>query len=61
MRREFFDGIPDDEDKAIEAFVSQNSESALKTKPKVRTSFITYSLLFKTRDYRSHIFTSPIN
>lgn len=60
MRREFFDGIPDDEDKAVKAFVSQNSESALKTKPKVRTSFITYSLLFK-RDYRSHILTSPIN
>ncbi|KAL5051038.1 hypothetical protein BDW71DRAFT_194134 [Aspergillus fruticulosus] len=35
MRREIFDGIPDDEDKAVEAFVSQNSESALKTKPKV--------------------------
>ncbi|KAL4989474.1 hypothetical protein BDW68DRAFT_156879 [Aspergillus falconensis] len=34
MRREIFDGIPDDEDKAVEAFVSQNSESALKTKPK---------------------------
>ncbi|KAL4740725.1 hypothetical protein BDV11DRAFT_87036 [Aspergillus similis] len=34
LRREFFDGIPDDEDKAVKAFVSQNSESALKTKPK---------------------------
>ncbi|KAL4977867.1 hypothetical protein BDW66DRAFT_131191 [Aspergillus desertorum] len=34
MRREFFDQIPDDEDKAVKAFVSQNSESALKTKPK---------------------------
>ncbi|KAL6239572.1 hypothetical protein BDW75DRAFT_121777 [Aspergillus navahoensis] len=34
MRREFFDGIPDNEEKAVEAFVSQNSESALKTKPK---------------------------
>ncbi|KAL4917771.1 hypothetical protein BDW62DRAFT_201555 [Aspergillus aurantiobrunneus] len=34
MRREFFDGIPDDEDKAVKAFVSQNSESALKTRPK---------------------------
>ncbi|OJJ55994.1 hypothetical protein ASPSYDRAFT_92193 [Aspergillus sydowii CBS 593.65] len=34
MRREFFDGISDDEDKAVKAFVSQNSESALKTKPK---------------------------
>ncbi|GFF56204.1 hypothetical protein IFM61606_05341 [Aspergillus udagawae] len=34
MRREFFKGIPDDEKKAIQAFVSQNKESALKTKPK---------------------------
>jgi uncharacterized protein (DUF2461 family) len=37
LRREFFEGIPDDEDEAVKAFVSQNSESALKTKPKVRT------------------------
>jgi hypothetical protein len=35
MRREFFNGIPDDEKKAVQAFVSQNKESALKTKPKV--------------------------
>ncbi|KAL4870451.1 hypothetical protein BDV12DRAFT_165970 [Aspergillus spectabilis] len=34
LRREFFGGIPDDEDEAVKAFVSQNSESALKTKPK---------------------------
>ncbi|KAL4904696.1 hypothetical protein BDW74DRAFT_27773 [Aspergillus multicolor] len=34
LRREFFDGIPDDDDEAVKAFVSQNSESALKTKPK---------------------------
>ncbi|KAL4793997.1 hypothetical protein BDV19DRAFT_365766 [Aspergillus venezuelensis] len=34
MRREFFGGIPDDEEKAVKAFVSHNSESALKTKPK---------------------------
>ncbi|KAG2002669.1 hypothetical protein GB937_009633 [Aspergillus fischeri] len=34
MRREFFNGIPDDEKKAVQAFVSQNKESALKTKPK---------------------------
>jgi hypothetical protein len=38
MRREFFKGIPDDEKKAIQAFVSQNKESALKTKPKVGTA-----------------------
>lgn len=49
MRREFFDGISDDEDKAVKAFVSQNSESALKTKPKVRASFITYSLLLQEK------------
>ncbi|KAM0095205.1 hypothetical protein ACP6JD_001420 [Aspergillus fumigatus] len=35
MRREFFNGIPDDEKKAVQAFVSQNKESALKTKPKM--------------------------
>ncbi|QKX57050.1 uncharacterized protein TRUGW13939_04158 [Talaromyces rugulosus] len=34
LRREFFKGIPDDERKAVKAFVSQNQESALKTKPK---------------------------
>ncbi|KAE8557324.1 hypothetical protein EYB25_002031 [Talaromyces marneffei] len=34
LRREFFNGIPDDERKAVKAFVSHNQESALKTKPK---------------------------
>ncbi|KAJ0424297.1 hypothetical protein BJY00DRAFT_309213 [Aspergillus carlsbadensis] len=34
LRREFLGGIPDDEDEAVEAFAKQNSESALKTKPK---------------------------
>ncbi|GIK06211.1 hypothetical protein Aspvir_001855 [Aspergillus viridinutans] len=34
VRREFFNGIPDDEKKAVQALVSQNKESALKTKPK---------------------------
>ncbi|KAL2217225.1 hypothetical protein M432DRAFT_549948 [Thermoascus aurantiacus ATCC 26904] len=34
MRREFFNGIPDDEEKAVKAFVSQNQENALKTKPR---------------------------
>ncbi|GAB1206703.1 hypothetical protein APSETT445_005402 [Aspergillus pseudonomiae] len=33
MRREIFNGVPDEE-KAVEAFVNQNQESALKTKPK---------------------------
>ncbi|QMW45022.1 hypothetical protein G4B11_008442, partial [Aspergillus flavus] len=33
MRRELFDGVSDEE-KAVEAFVNQNQESALKTKPK---------------------------
>ncbi|KAI9370652.1 hypothetical protein BJX61DRAFT_535429 [Aspergillus egyptiacus] len=34
IREEIFGGISDNEDKAVDAFVSQNSESALKTKPK---------------------------
>lgn len=36
MRREIFDGIPDKEDAAVEAFVESNKESALKVRPKVR-------------------------
>ncbi|GAD97878.1 conserved hypothetical protein [Paecilomyces variotii No. 5] len=34
IRREFFNGIPDDDGKAVKAFASQNRENALKTKPK---------------------------
>ncbi|RAL11000.1 DUF2461 domain-containing protein [Aspergillus homomorphus CBS 101889] len=34
MRQEIFNGISDDDEKAVEAFVSHNKESALKTKPK---------------------------
>ncbi|KAN0076256.1 Conserved hypothetical protein (DUF2461) domain containing protein [Elaphomyces granulatus] len=34
LRREFFDGIPDDDDEVVQAFVRQNQDSALKTKPK---------------------------
>jgi hypothetical protein len=40
MRREILKGIPDDEDKAVKAFVKQNQESALKTKPKVGFHFL---------------------
>lgn len=38
MRREIFDGVPDDTDAAVRAFVSQNKESALKVRPKVSCS-----------------------
>ncbi|EXJ80562.1 hypothetical protein A1O1_08708 [Capronia coronata CBS 617.96] len=34
MRKHILGGIPNDEKKAIEAFAAQNSENALKTKPK---------------------------
>ncbi|KAI4221795.1 MAG: hypothetical protein L6R40_008612 [Gallowayella cf. fulva] len=34
MRKEFLGGIPKDEKKAVKAFVEQNKENALKTKPK---------------------------
>ncbi|KAF2135555.1 uncharacterized protein K452DRAFT_293012 [Aplosporella prunicola CBS 121167] len=33
IREEFFDGIEDDEKEAVRAFVKQNAESALKTRP----------------------------
>ena len=35
MRREIFDGVPDDKDAAVKAFVDRNKGSALKVKPKV--------------------------
>lgn len=40
LRKEFFGGIPKDEKKAVKAFASQNTENALKTKPKVSCVFI---------------------
>jgi hypothetical protein len=39
IRKEMLGGVPNDEKKAIKAFVSQNGENALKTKPKVSTAF----------------------
>lgn len=39
IRREFFNGISDDDSRAVKAFVSQNRENALKTKPKVSILF----------------------
>ena len=35
MRKEFLGGTSKDEKKAVKAFVEQNKENALKTKPKV--------------------------
>ncbi|KAH8431600.1 DUF2461 domain-containing protein [Aspergillus melleus] len=34
MRREIFNGVPDDEEEALKAFLDQNKETALKIKPK---------------------------
>ncbi|KAI9044920.1 DUF2461 domain-containing protein [Aspergillus affinis] len=39
MRREIFNGVPDDEEEAVNAFLDQNKKTALKTKPKVGVSF----------------------
>ncbi len=36
MRKEILKGAPNDEKRAVKAFAAQNSENALKTKPKVR-------------------------
>ncbi|GME49914.1 Protein fam92a1 [Neofusicoccum parvum] len=33
IRKEFFEGIPNDEKKAVRAFAKKNAESALKTRP----------------------------
>lgn len=39
LRREFLGGISNDPKKVVKAFISSNSENALKTKPKVRLLF----------------------
>ena len=36
LRKQILRGAPNDEKKVIKAFATQNSENALKTKPKVR-------------------------
>jgi sulfur carrier protein ThiS len=41
MRREFLEGVEDDERKVVKEFVAQNSENALKTKPKV-SEFVSF-------------------
>lgn len=53
VRKEILGGISNDEGKAVKAFVSQNSENALKTKPKV-------SIVFPTLDPRSSSLSSTI-
>lgn len=35
IRKDFFGGIPDNEKKAVKAFIQNNQEGMLKTKPKV--------------------------
>ncbi|KJK68343.1 Conserved hypothetical protein DUF2461 [Aspergillus parasiticus SU-1] len=55
MRRELFDGVSDEE-KAVEAFVNQNQESALKTKPKVGISFVFQTLLHSSKDLVTLLF-----
>lgn len=51
MRREFLNGVSDDEDAVVEAFTRHNKESALKTKPKVcrKSPFLTFHMPLKDR------------
>lgn len=48
IRKEVLGGVPKDETKAIKAFVSQNRENALKTKPKVRVIILVPSIFLQT-------------
>lgn len=43
FRKEFFGGIRKDEKKVVKAFVNQNAENALKTKPKVSSFYYQFS------------------
>ena len=40
IRKAFFGGVTENEKKAVQAFVGQNAENALKTKPKVSLSHL---------------------
>lgn len=40
IRKAFFGGVAENEKKAVQAFVGQNAENALKTKPKVSLSHL---------------------
>jgi hypothetical protein len=42
IRNQFFGGVPDKDVMVVKKFVAQNSESALKTKPKVSSIFHFY-------------------
>ncbi|KAK6373874.1 hypothetical protein LTS17_007843 [Exophiala oligosperma] len=44
MRKQILAGAPNDEKKVLKAFASQNSENALKTKPKVRQQSVQNSI-----------------
>ncbi|KAI9838975.1 MAG: hypothetical protein M1819_004183 [Sarea resinae] len=44
LRKEFFGGIPKNEKNAVRAFIGQNTENALKTKPKVNLPNLSVSL-----------------
>ena len=40
IRKAFFGGVAENEKKVVQAFVGQNAENALKTKPKVSLSHL---------------------
>lgn len=60
MRREILGGIPDDEDLAVKAFISQNKESALKIKPKVSAHFFVSIPLLQVASLPCHRNKHPI-
>lgn len=43
LRKDFLDGVANNEQKVVKAFVEKNKESMLKTKPKVSNSFRQFS------------------
>jgi hypothetical protein len=45
IRKEFMEGVPDNDVKVVKRFVTQNLESALKTKPKVSSIFHIYAVM----------------
>ena len=53
LRREFLEGVPDDESEVVKEFVRGSSVNALKTKPKVGLSMFLASLILCVSQFPS--------
>jgi hypothetical protein len=61
IRKEFLDGVEEDDSEIVSKFIAHNKENALKTKPKVSDSVSYACNLMCDTVYRPHARASPIS